>query len=440
MKRLSLSTRLLFTASLILLAFLSITAIGLENAFQASAERAQKKQLRNTVYSLLAVADFTEAGEIIIPVASAIPELTVPNSGLYAAISKDDEIIWRSESFTGLDLLVPNKPNNEQESFALFSDQEEQEYINLSYNIVWENDSNQQFAFTFNVIEDLAAIKKEKADFRQTLLSLLGGTGIVLLIVQLIVLRWSLKPLSTAANDLQAIENGEQSRLTGDYPKELNHLTQNINALLDQEQARRSRYKHALADLAHSIKTPLALMRTEMSGEQSQEQINKIAGLVDYQLQRAATEGKTSLQAPIELNLIINKIISSLDKVYQQKQIDTEFNASDSIQLHGDEGDIYELIGNVLENSYKYCFKKVRITVEKRNNEISIVTEDDGPGIPDTEKQAILKRGRRIDTHAEGQGIGLAIVSDIVSAYQGKIEITNSQLGGACFTLILPSR
>lgn len=443
-KRLSLSARLLFSASFVLIAFLSLTALSLNNAFQNSADRAQKKQLKNTIYSLLSAADFSEAGHILMPPVSAIPELTLPQSGLYATIVKDDTTVWQSESLLDQELDLPYNLGDARESFTLYSDKQGTEYINLSYKIIWENDEEQQFTFTFNVSENLAASEQEKAGFRQTLWSLLGGTALLLLIAQLLVLRWSLKPLSTAAADLQAIEDGQQNRLSGNYPKELNQLTKNINTLLDQEQARRSRYKNALADLAHSIKTPLALIRGEITnkteGAASQDQVDRISSLVDYQLQRAATEGQSTLQAPVLLNDIIQKLMTSLDKVYQDKHIDSNYSDPEPVLLHSDEGDLYELIGNLLENAYKYCDHQVSVLVERYPNRVNIIIEDDGVGIPDTEKQNILKRGQRIDSHAEGQGIGLAIVKDIISAYQGELSISQSRLGGAQFTVSLPRR
>ncbi|PTB84337.1 histidine kinase, partial [Pseudidiomarina aestuarii] len=173
--------------------------------------------------------------------------------------------------------------------------------------IVWENDDGEHFDYTINVSEDQHMLEAQIDEFQLNLWYWLGGTGLMLLIAQWLILRWSLQPLHKAAADLHAIEAGKQQRLGDDYPSELQQLTRNINNLLDHEQSRRQRYKNSLADLAHSLKTPLALLRSELESCDDvtackltgEEQLDRINALVDYQLQRAATEGKSNLLAPV---------------------------------------------------------------------------------------------------------------------------------------------
>ena len=268
------------------------------------------------------------------------------------------------------------------------------------------------------------------------------------MLLQLIILRWSLRPLSDVAEDLRAIEDGEENRLSQDYPTELNQLTRNINSLLDQEQSRRQRYKNALADLAHSIKTPLAVLQNELNpnkgkmSHQSQTdvQLEQIIKSIDYQLHRVATEGITTLQAPVAISALIQKPTTSLDKVYQEKHISYQSQLDPTLTLSADEGDMYELFGNLLENAYKYCANKVSTEIIFDEDSIRFYIDNDGTGIPKSAQTDILKRGKRMDTQTEGQGLGLAIASDIVEAYQGTIKIGSSQLGGACFIISLPKR
>jgi two-component system sensor histidine kinase PhoQ len=247
-------------------------------------------------------------------------------------------------------------------------------------------------------------------------------------------------------NDLNAIKTGGKERLSDNYPIELNQLTENINTLLDHEKSRRERYKNSLADLAHSLKTPLAVLRGEFDGETkasdiritAHEQLNRISDLVDYQLQRASTEGQSSLQAPVSLGQVINKILHSLDKVYREKKIHHQFEMEQDIFVHADEGDMYELLGNLLDNAYKYCTNRVHILVYWHNNTLEIIVDDNGNGVPQHEQDTIIKRGKRIDTEVDGHGLGLAIASDIVAAYQGTLLLKDSPLGGARFIIELP--
>lgn len=445
--KLSLSTRLLIAVSLVLTAFLGLSAFSLNNAFKNSAQNAQQQRLHNHVITLLTAAELTDEGELIMPERLLEPKFSIPNSGLYAQITTEQEIVWQSLSSVGLMIRVPTQPGPSVEQYSEISLTSGTVLNNLAFGVVWENDAGEQFAYTINVAEDQNMIQAQTAGFQRNLWYWLGGTGMMLLVAQWLILRWSLRPLHRAAADLHAVESGEHPRLSGEYPVELHELTQNINNLLDREQHRRQRYKNSLADLAHSLKTPLAVLRSEMDNSHDlvslrhsgEEQLDRINALVDYQLQRAGTEGKSNLLAPISLGEIIHKIITSLNKVYQSKQVHCQFEIEQDIFIHADEGDLYELLGNLLENAYKYCQTRVNIVVQRQATLIRIDVEDDGNGLPLQAGQEIIKRGQRFDTQVEGQGLGLAIVSDIIEAYQGDIKLDKSYLGGARFSVQLPN-
>jgi two-component system sensor histidine kinase PhoQ len=376
----------------------------------------------------------------------AEPKFSIPNSGLYAQITNEGDIVWQSPSAIGHFLALPFNPGPSNEEYHIVEMETGMTLLNLAFGIVWETDNGEEIAYTINVAEDMQALQEQTASFQRSLWYWLGGTGLMLLIAQWIILRWSLRPLHDVAIDLHAIETGEHRRLNDEYPKELQQLTYRINALLDHEESRRQRYKNSLADLAHSLKTPLSVFRGELENSDSMqqlrktgyEQLDRISTLVDYQLQRASTEGKSSLLAPVSLGEIIYKIIGSLDKVYQSKQIRAQCEIERDAYIHADEGDMYELLGNLLENAYKYCKKQVHIIVTTLNGNVRIRVEDDGSGIPARAEGFVIKRGHRIDTQAEGQGLGLAIVSDIIVAYEGNINLERSRLGGASFVIELP--
>lgn len=446
-KQFSFSNRLLLAASLVLAAFLGLSAFSLNNAFQISADKAQYQRLQNYVYSILSAAEFSNSGLVEMPGKLAEPEFSIPQSGLYAQISSGQHIIWQSASTLGRVLALPEQvEGSTNEHISELEITDEGKFINLAYAIVWENDFEQQFSYIINVAEALSTIEQEKAGFQRSLWYWLGGTGLMLLIAQAFILRWSLRPLHNVSDDLNAIKTGHKKRLSKGYPVELNQLTQNINILLDHEQSRRQRYKNSLADLAHSLKTPLAVLRGEFDNNTkiselrttAHEQLNRISDLMDYQLQRASTEGQSSLQAPVSLNELISQIVQSLDKVYLAKNIHHQFEIAQDIFVHADEGDMYELLGNLLDNAYKYCNNQVNIRVQWQSDFLEILIDDNGSGIPQQEYDAIIKRGKRIDTQVEGQGLGLAITSDIVNAYQGKLSLQKSPLGGARFIIQLP--
>jgi len=443
---LSLTNRLLIAVSLVLTAFLGVSAVSLNNAFEASAKSEQQKRLKNYIYILLTAAEINNQGELVMANDLAEPKFSIPNSGLFAQITSKGQIVWQSPSAIGHFLALPFDPQPSHEEYHVVEMETGLTLLNLAFGIVWETESGDEIHYTINVAEDMQTLREQTAGFQRSLWYWLGGTGVMLLIAQWIILRWSLRPLHDVAIDLHAIETGEHSRLNDQYPKELKQLTYRINALLDHEESRRLRYKNSLADLAHSLKTPLSVFRGELENsadlkelrDTGYEQLDRISTLVDYQLQRASTEGKSSLLAPVSLGEIIYKIVGSLDKVYQSKAIRCQCEIERDAYIHADEGDMYELLGNLLENAYKYGKHAVHVIVTTSKNTVKIRVEDDGSGIPARAEGFVIKRGHRIDTQAEGQGLGLAIVSDIIMAYEGNINLERGHLGGASFIIELP--
>ena len=194
--------------------------------------------------------------------------------------------------------------------------------------------------------------------------------------------------------------------------------------LIEHEHARQKRYRHALADLAHSLKTPLTLMRNALAAEARdalgttlEEQLARMDRIVDYQLQRAATSGKSKNTAPLPIKPVAEKILASLAKVYLDKKVDAELFIGSEVCFRGDEGDLMELLGNLLDNAYKWCRKSVRLTVKEKNRRVTISVEDDGPGINESQAEHLLQRGVRADQAMPGHGIGLAVACDIVHGY-----------------------
>ncbi len=204
-KQLSLTKRLLIAVSLVLTAFLGLSAFSLNNAFQTSADSAQEKRLINYVYTLLTAAQFSENGIVQMPNALAEPEFSIPNSGLYAQITSGQDIIWQSESTLGLFIALPDHPGPSNQTLSTVELNSGIKLINIAYGVVWENRQGDEFHYTINVSEDLNNIDQQKAKFQLSLWYWLGGTGLMLLIAQAFILRWGLRPLHDVAIDLHEV-------------------------------------------------------------------------------------------------------------------------------------------------------------------------------------------------------------------------------------------
>jgi len=456
----SLNARIIIAASLVLAIFLALTGIALDQAFRDSARAARQERLQGQLYLLIGAAEVDEHGKLSMPEQLSEPRFGQPGSGLYATIAQQQgKEIWRSTS--SLNIGIPSTPPVApgKSSFSRQSDTTGVPFFIYRMGVNW-TEAGRSFVFTFSVAEDLAAFNTQLAHYRRSLWGWLAAMASLLLLAQVILLRWGLRPLRRVAAEVRAIEDGEKEQLGGDYPRELRALTENLNGLLQRERAQQKRYRDALGDLAHSLKTPLAIMRGALSeqargvlleqppgalanattlADTVEEETGKMQRIVDYQLQRAATAGPSSrLVAPVEIRPVAEKIIAALAKVYHDKGVSVAVEVPGSLAFRCDQGDLLELLGNLLDNAHKWCTGRVKLSARGETGKLTLVVEDDGPGIPAREIERILQRGARADQSTPGQGIGLAVVASIVQAYDGEIGIGASPLGGAAITISLP--
>lgn len=267
----------------------------------------------------------------------------------------------------------------------------------------------------------------------------------LLVVLLLLTSFWSLSSLRTMARQINEIREGKREALSSDYERELLPLTESVNQLLENERQQTQRYLHALNDLAHSLKTRLSLIQittqelnvSHALQDNIEEQIIAMDQIIQYQLHRAVTGRKRFASRGIEPVPLIEKLLASLAKVYRHKKLQTRVLFDDDILFAGEQGDLMELMGNLLDNAFKFAISEIKVTVSHTHNQLRIDVEDDGPGITQDKLQQIFLRGVRADS-SSGQGIGLAVVTEIVHSYGGQIKVEESSLGGARFILIFP--
>jgi two-component system sensor histidine kinase PhoQ len=271
-----------------------------------------------------------------------------------------------------------------------------------------------------------------------------------LLVTLAALLHWVLGPVRRMEREIHEVEEGRCEALGGGYPRELSGVATNLNALLSGERKRVARYRDTLGNLAHSLKTPLAVMRTTLTGAAQDgavaAEIDRMNGIIEHQLKRAAASGGALLgQAPVEVAQLAGELRGALLKVYAHKDLALEIAIAPAAQFIGDRGDLMELLGNLLDNACKWCRSRVRLSASADENagareRLSLVIEDDGPGISAADRARVLQRGMRADQSVPGHGLGLAMVRDTVDLYGGQLAVDASPLGGARFTLRLPGR
>ena len=463
----SLRQRLLWVSGTVLLIFIALTALILDQAFKQSLNTELNDRLQTQIYLLLGAAEFEQPG-LALPKQLDAPRFNQIDSGLFAVITNQSgEEVWRSQSAQGYDnRLLPNdkatqKPGQKKQGLLTLA---QGPFFYLSLGVAWELENKSLKGYTFTIAEATTRIDNTLSQYRLYLWAGLAILAVVLLLIFTLTLYWGLAPLAKMASELKSIENGSQEQLAGHYPLELTGVTHNLNLLLEHEKRQHSRYRNTLANLAHSLKTPLAVLRGMVDGEKLQvvgfdtarpvanqgaslnldmleQQVGRMDEIVQHQLQRAVHVGPQSLHQSIEVLPVVIRLKGAIEKVYRDKVQAITLNIESTVTFKGDTGDLMEIMGNLMDNAGKYGHGAIRVSAcNIQVNEITrcrLTVEDDGPGIAQQAISEILRRGVRADQKHQGQGIGLAMVVDIVDQYEGRLGIEGSELGGAKVEILI---
>ena len=301
----SLSARLLIAVSILLLIALSLTAIILDRIFKNAAIDATSERLNTQLILLMSSADIDSSGQLQMPELLPEARLMTPDSGLMGFVSNKDKLLWKSKSAVGLadidaaSYLAPEITQLKTITLKQVT-VEGVDYFLDTLAVEWEVGKDTFKTFVFTTAESLAPFNTQLKEFRTRLFSWFAFLILCLLIAQATLMRWVLKPLRKIANEVREIDNGQRNTLSSDYPTELQGLTNNTNALIKAERSRLERYQNTLGNLAHSLKTPLAVIQTATEQKQTdksviQSQVKNMNDIVRYQLKRAATVGQVTL-------------------------------------------------------------------------------------------------------------------------------------------------
>ncbi len=452
----SLSGRLILASLIVLPIFVAASGIALDRAFAQSQATAERERLRTQMYLLLGATEVL-SGELWLPEQLPEPRFNQPESGLYARILDAQQVLWQSPSTLMAKLPAPKlQPSLVSDpapgKSALKAGQELFQDVSLgqrpamvfSFDVAWQVSNSAEQLYRFQIFHDQRSIIAERNSYRQQLWRWLGGLTLLLIALQWGIQRWGLQPFTRLAQELNRLHSGENLTLSESYPAEINPVVQNLNAVVSAERHQRDRYRNTLSDLAHSLKTPLALLRSHLDSGQLQqteidEQISRMDDIIRHQLQRAVKQSSAPTGQVCEVSAIVERMISALQKVYADKGIRFEVAIDPQCRFYGDEGDLMECLGNLLDNACKYGHSRVEVSAHT-NQWLVIQIADDGPGIPQQQRAQVLKRGARADTAQSGQGIGLAVVVDILASYGGALTIDRSQWGGALVEVQLPNK
>ena len=444
----SLRARLLLAATVALLLALTLVGLAVDRAFQGAAQAAMEERLESTAFLVLATLEVDEHGRPSITDTLAESRLDRPGSGLHAgAITPYGS--WESPSLLG----VVNPPNARviERGRELFRGPEVGGNWNVwALGLGWEQPGGEIVDLTIWAAEDPERLKASIAGFRADLWRWLVLAAGLVIAAQFLILMLLFKPLRRVAREISQIEQGQRESLDQHYPKELQPLTANLNALLTTERANAEQYQRALADLAHALKTPLAVIRARLAERRDAEalalkqSVDQMRRLVRHELDRAALSGRRTMLAPVAVREVLERMVESLGKLYPEARF--ELVVAPGLKAYLTERDLMELAGNLIENAAKSGGGRVRVAAAHKGSPghrrpgLELTVEDDGPGMDPERFEDYRQRGVRGDERREGQGLGLSIVDRIVRSYDGRLKLFASELGGAGVRVELPPR
>ncbi|HEY8595219.1 MAG TPA: sensor histidine kinase [Devosiaceae bacterium] len=393
----------------------------------------------DTLVGQLASSDSTQNGDIGL----TDPRFSRPATGWYWQIrDANGQIVNYSQSLFGSILPALEGPFDANGSRVSIEKDNFGARILAVERRVLVNNAQFTVMLTGNVDE----IDKRVNDFRGQALIVLGAVGAALAIMSFIVARVALRPIDRLSAAVEQVREGEAEKVEGNFPREIAPLAEEVNELLRSNAEIINRARNQVGNLAHGLKTPLAVLRNEAGASTTTAspivlaETDKMASLVSIYLDRASLAARSAaVGRRTNSRLVLERLTRVMQKLHPDRII--SFSAPGSPWFRGDESDLEELTGNLMDNACKWSHERVSVTLDAGPDasRMAIVVEDDGPGLSEEDCQKVLRRGVRLDEKTPGSGLGLDIVKELVDVYGGSIELTRSALGGLRASLILPA-
>lgn len=411
----SLRIRLMLGAAALAVLFMLALLPALQRAFGIALENTIEQRLAADVATLVSAAR-VEKGRLVMPEHLPVEEFNLPEAKVLGYIyDQNGDLLWRSTSAADESINYTPRYDGRGNEFHTTRDAKGEEFFVFDVEI--DLLRGKQAAYSIVTMQSVSEFESLLKGFREQLYLWLGGALLVLLGLLWLGLTWGFRAMRGLSSELDQIESGE-----------------------------RERYRHSLGDLAHSLKTPLAVLQgvgdqlAEEPGNREQVrvlqgQIERMSQQIGYQLQRASLRKSGLVRHREQLAPLVETLCDALDKVYRDKRVSLQRDFSPSFSVPVERGALLELLGNLLENAYRLCLGRVRVGARLGPGYSELWVEDDGPGVPAEQRARIIRRGERADTQHPGQGIGLAVALDIIESYDGELSLDDSELGGACFRI-----
>lgn len=442
----SLSRRMIVIAAIWIAALLLIGGFALDRVLSRSIVDNFDSQLVRVLNSMIGASELGPDGEVRFTRPPADQRFIEPYSGLYFQISGVGADTFASRSLWDRRLQVSDAHNDIKPHLYdsnEFSTAGHPEPIRVA-----ERDAilpGSKVRWRFQVAESRETIDDQIHRLRTTLVWSFTALGVGLLVLATLQTFYGLWPLRRVREEVAAIRSGKKTRISDQVPTEIRPLTEEINQLLAHSEAQAEEARRHAGNLAHALKTPLTVITNAATADAPDlddtviRESQVMRRQVDHHLARARAIGRrASAHARANMWESLEAVERAVCRLYENVTVDITGDKDAEVRV--ERQDLDEMLGNLIENAAKYGNGRVFVTVERKNGFVSAEIEDDGPGIPPQEREAIFARGARLDTEKPGTGLGLAIVRDVAEIYGGSITLEESEdLGGLLARLTLPS-
>jgi signal transduction histidine kinase len=451
----SLARRLFLTAVAVTVIVLTLAGVVLSSLYREAVERSFDRQLNTYLKGIVVDVATAPPGTIPDP-ATGEPLFETPKSGWYWQIERlsgPQSEVKRSPS-----LPEPGLPSLDDQRIPIRPDGFREGYISGPDNFrlrVIENliDLGNDGQYVVTVAADATEMEDDAGDFNYALALTLAALGIVFIATAWFQVRFGLRPLSRISHALQAIRTGRAERLVGDFPEEVAPLAREVNALIDTNREIVVRARTHVGNLAHALKTPLSVLLNETAGradsmaQKVREQVGLMRDQVQHHLERARIAARVAVpRTVIAVKPVVEAVLRTMEKIHRERRLELTHRYEGDVRFHGEQQDLEEMIGNLVDNACKWAKSRVEVAVSAEETgakggraAFRIAVDDDGPGLaPGARQEVLTQRGRRLDESKPGTGLGLSIVSDLAHLYEGRLELGTAPLGGLRAELVLP--
>lgn len=448
----SLRGRLLLGSVVAIIVATFLAGVGI-NAISGLAVRALAlSEIDEELRVLLAAVDINASNQLFLDDTPTDPRFGIPNGGFYWQVGRNGTVELRSQSLWEQNLpWLRARPRDAGRATDMKGP-------NGSHLLAVERSISIPSATGDQIVDIVMALDNSELAparwrFFYAMAPSLGVLSVALIGAVVVFLRYGLRPLNDLRTALMAVQERSARKITGQFPREVQPLVDDLNGLLASRETQLTQARARAGDLAHGLKTPLAALEATarmLSEEGMSERAAAIQAEVsrmEAQIKRTLAQTRASLAAAHTVGVMdasadLQKIISVMRRLSADREIEFELTAPAEMWLAVDEADFADITGNLIDNARKWAAGRVevRLSLQPELEGVRLLIEDDGPGLPEDAEIAFIRRGRRLDESIAGTGFGLAIAKDLVEAYDGKLTLARSDLGGLSVTVTLPAR